>query len=100
MTDDTLSTEEINEALNDMKIWGRAGDRLVTSIEFEDYKQTVFFANMVFSLAEKEFHHPEVNVGYGEVKIDLWSHDADGITQRDIEMARKIEELVSETEWE
>lgn len=82
-----------------MQIWGIEFGKLSTEVEFENYKEAVFFANQVFSIAEKEFHHPEVTVEYGTVKIDLWSHDVEGITERDIEMAREIEETLSETKW-
>lgn len=96
---DKLSEEEIKERLSNLKIWGIENKRLVTRIEFADFKESVFFANQVFSLAEREFHHPEVKVEYGAVEIDLWSHDADRITERDLEMAEKIEKIVSDTKW-
>ncbi|MFB6204743.1 MAG: 4a-hydroxytetrahydrobiopterin dehydratase [Candidatus Nanohaloarchaea archaeon] len=95
-----LGDDEIERRLEDLKIWSRTGDRLATRVEFENYRDAVFFANAVFSLAEKEFHHPEVRVEYGAVSIDLWSHEADGITGKDFEMAEKIEETVSEIKWD
>ena len=99
MSDDKLSDEEISEALEKMKIWGRRADRLVTKVEFDNYKEAVFFANSVFSIAEENFHHPEVKVEYGAVSIDLWSHEAEGITQADIDMAGEIEEKVANIDW-
>jgi len=80
-------------------IWGVETDRLVTKIEFNDYKEAVFFANTVFSIAETRFHHPEVKVEYGAVSIDLWSHEAEGITQKDIDMAEEIEDKVADIKW-
>lgn len=94
-----LSDDEIEEKIEELDIWGYQLDRLKTRVEFDDYKEAVFFANQVFSLAEKEFHHPSVTVEYGAVEIDLWSHDADGVTERDIALAEKIEEVVRDTEW-
>ena len=99
MSDDNLSDEEISDALENLSIWGRRADRLVTKVEFDDYKEAVFFANTVFSLAEEHFHHPEVKVEYGAVSIDLWSHEADGITQDDIDMAEEIEQKVGNIDW-
>lgn len=95
-----LSEEEIQDALENLKIWGLENDRLVTRIEFDNYRETCFFANSVFSLAEKEFHHPKVVVEYDSVEIDLWSHDSDGLTERDFELAKKIEEIVTEINWD
>ena len=88
---ETLTDEELDEALENLNIWGIEAGKLATRVEFEDYKETVFFANTVFSLAEEEFHHPEVTVEYGAVEIDLWSHEEEGITGKDIDMAEEIE---------
>ena len=88
---ETLTEEELDEALENLQIWGIEAGKLATRIEFEDYKDTVFFANTVFSLAEEEFHHPEVTVEYGAIEIDLWSHEQEGITGKDIDMAEEIE---------
>ncbi len=96
---DKLSDDEISEALENLSIWGVEQDRLVTKVEFDDYKEAVFFANTVFSIAEARFHHPEVKVEYGAVSIDLWSHEAEGITQNDVEMAKEIEEKVGSIKW-
>ena len=95
-----LDEEEVEERLEELQIWGHEKGKLVTRVEFDDYREAVFFANAVFSLAEEEFHHPEVKVEYGAVEIDLWSHEADGITEQDIEMAKKVEEKVSKINWD
>ncbi|MFO7793464.1 MAG: 4a-hydroxytetrahydrobiopterin dehydratase [Candidatus Nanohaloarchaea archaeon] len=97
---DKLEQEEIDERLEGLKIWSIQADKLVTRIEFENYREACFFANTVFSLAEREFHHPEVKVEYGAVEIDLWSHDVEGLTERDFELAEEIEEAVSDIDWE
>ena len=98
MTDE-IDSEKIDEKLEELKIWSIQSDKLVTRIEFENYREACFFANTVFSLAEREFHHPEVKVEYGAVEIDLWSHDAEGLTERDFELAEKIENAVSDIDW-
>ena len=96
---DKLSDSEINEKLEELQIWSRSGDKLVTRVELDNYKQSVFFANTVFTLSEAHFHHPEVKVEYGAVEIDLWSHDAEGITERDFELAEEIEQKLGEIKW-
>lgn len=94
-----LSKEEVKDRLNELEIWGIQEGRLVTRVEFDNYRESCFFANMVFSLSEEEFHHPEVTVKYGEVDIDLCSHDVEGLTERDFELAKKIEDAVGEVDW-
>lgn len=94
-----LNDEELKEALDDLEIWGLEAGRLSTRVEFDDYKKSVFFANTVFSVAEAHFHHPEVKVEYGAVEIDLWSHEEEAITGKDVDLAREIEEKVSNINW-
>lgn len=97
---DTLTEDKIEEKLSELQIWSRMKDKLVTRVEFDNYKESVFFANTVFTLAEARFHHPEVKVEYGAVEIDLWSHDVEGITERDFKLAGEIEEKLGEFNWE
>jgi len=99
MSEQVLDRKEIEEKLEEMKIWSYSNGKLVTRVEFEGFKESVFFANTVFAVAEAEFHHPTVKVEYGAVEIDLWSHDADGVTERDVELAERIEEKLSEIKW-
>ncbi len=95
----SLSKEKVEKLIENLDIWGVQNEKLVTRIEFDDYREACFFANTVFSIAEKEFHHPKVVVEYGAVEIDLWSHDVEGLTERDFELAEKIEENVSNIDW-
>lgn len=96
---DKLEDEKVEEELEELQIWSFYNDKLTTRVEFDNYREAVFFANTVFSLAEKEFHHPEVKVEYGAVEIDLWSHEEDSVTEKDIEMAKEIEENVGKIDW-
>jgi 4a-hydroxytetrahydrobiopterin dehydratase len=96
---DKLEDDEIDERLEDLKIWSTKVDKLVTRIEFENYREACFFANTVFSLAEKESHYPEIKVEENAVEIDLWTEEPEGLTEKDFQMAKKIEESVGEIEW-
>mgnify|MGYP006281900069 FL=1 len=95
-----MERSEIEDNLGELEIWEERNDKLVTRVEFDGYRDAVFFANTVFALSEAEFHHPEVKVEYGAVEIDLWSHDTDELTERDFELARKIEEKLGEIKWD
>ncbi|MFB6116047.1 MAG: 4a-hydroxytetrahydrobiopterin dehydratase [Candidatus Nanosalina sp.] len=96
---DVLEDDELEEELEKLSIWGVEFGKLATRAEFDNYRDAVFFANSVFSIAEEEFHHPEVTVEYGAVEIDLWSHEEEGITEKDIEVAKRIEEKLEDTNW-
>lgn len=95
-----LDDEEVENRLDELQIWSYLNDKLVTRVEFDNYRDAVFFANSVFSIAEEEFHHPEVAVEYGAVEIDLWSHEEDGVTEKDLEMAERIEQKAGNIDWE
>jgi 4a-hydroxytetrahydrobiopterin dehydratase len=60
----------------------------------EGWKGTLMVVNTVGHLAEAAWHHPDLTVSYAFVIVKLQSHDAKGITDRDFELARKIEEVV------
>ncbi|WP_290819116.1 4a-hydroxytetrahydrobiopterin dehydratase [Halovivax sp.] len=86
---DLLSDEEIQNRLP--ASWDREGDEIVRVYEFDDYLRGVNFAQMVGEIAEAQFHHPEIVIGYKEVEIRLTTHDEGGITDADVEMAELIE---------
>ncbi|MFC6716579.1 4a-hydroxytetrahydrobiopterin dehydratase [Natrialbaceae archaeon GCM10025810] len=86
---DRLSDDEIAEQLPEE--WDREGDEIVRTYEFDDYLRGVNFAQMVGEIAEAQFHHPTIVIGYKEVEIRLTTHDEGGITDADIEMAELIE---------
>lgn len=61
---------------------------------FEDFVQALEFANRVGAIAEEEGHHPVIVVSYGNVKVVLWTHKVDGLTESDFIMAAKIDALL------
>jgi len=80
-----LSDDEIANRLPDG--WERDGDEIVRTYEFDDYLDGVAFATQVGEVAEEEFHHPEMTIGYEEVAVRLTSHEEGGITEKDLRMA-------------
>ena len=89
---DRVSDEKLKEKLDELSMWGLENGKLASRVEFESYSECVEFANKVFSIAEEENHHPEIMVEYGAVEIDLWSHEENTITEKDLEVAELIEE--------
>jgi 4a-hydroxytetrahydrobiopterin dehydratase len=58
------------------------------------WKSTLMVINAVGHLAEAAWHHPDIAASYSWVEVKLKNHAADGITDKDFELARKIEELI------
>lgn len=62
---------------------------------FGSYKEGVVFAAAVAWEADRLNHHPDLTIGYGKVRVATVTHDADGLTPYDIELARRVERLNS-----
>src|SRR5689334_12327624 len=62
--------------------------------ETHGWKGTLMVINTVGHLAEAAWHHPDIAASYSWVEVRLMTHDAKGITDKDFELARKIEEVV------
>ena len=69
-------------------------DAIVLGLEFDDFVQAFSFMTAVAIIAEKMDHHPEWSNVYNKVDIVLTTHDADGLSERDVKMAREIEKLL------
>jgi 4a-hydroxytetrahydrobiopterin dehydratase len=61
--------------------------------KFPDFKQALDFVNKVGAIAEEQQHHPDIVLGWGKVEITTYSHDVNGLTDRDFRLAAKINEL-------
>ncbi len=60
---------------------------------FVNYRHTMEFVNKVADLAEEEGHHPDMNVFYGKVVVELWTHSINGLSENDFIMASKIDKI-------
>ena len=69
------------------------GHHLEREYKFPDFASALAFTNRVGALAEDVNHHPDVYLAWGKVRLTLWTHTADGLTERDYALAGKIEEM-------
>lgn len=60
---------------------------------FPDFRQALIFTNKVGDIAEEEGHHPDIFLSYGKVKIQLWTHKIDGLSESDFVLAAKCDEV-------
>lgn len=60
---------------------------------FQDFRQALIFTNKIGEVAEKEGHHPDILLSYGKVKIQLWTHKIDGLSESDFVFAAKCDEV-------
>ncbi|HKD13052.1 MAG TPA: 4a-hydroxytetrahydrobiopterin dehydratase [Candidatus Angelobacter sp.] len=88
-----LTDSEIQQALVTLKGWQRQGKAIQRIFEFPDFKAAMEFVNKIADAAEQANHHPDIDIRYNKVTMALVSHDAGGVTQRDVKMARRINEI-------
>ena len=88
-----LTDSEIQQALGTLKGWQRQGKAIQRIFEFPDFKAAMEFVNKIADAAEQANHHPDIDIRYNKVTMALVSHDAGGVTQRDVKMARRINEI-------
>ena len=86
-----LSASEIEEVLKAHPAWKLQGGKLVREWTFADFVEAMNFVNRVATLAEAAGHHPDIDIRYNRVVLGLISHDAGGITTRDMTMAGRID---------
>ena len=91
-----LTEAERDQALAGLPEWQLRGDKLaiVRQFKFADFSEAFAFMTRVALIAEKRDHHPEWSNVYNRVEITLTTHDAGGLSRRDVEMARAIDALL------
>lgn len=88
-----LSDPEIQQALQNLPGWKRNGNTIERNLQFGNFVQAMDFVNQIAEAAEAVNHHPDLHISYNKVTLVLVSHDSGGITQRDVRMAGKINEI-------
>lgn len=93
---DRLGTAQIAGLRQTLTGWTVAEDEktLRRVFTFKDFSQAFGFMAQVALLAEKAGHHPDWSNSYNKVEIALSTHDAGGLTQKDADLAQKIDALV------
>ncbi|MDZ7806479.1 MAG: 4a-hydroxytetrahydrobiopterin dehydratase [Gracilimonas sp.] len=92
---DPLTKDDIKKELETLSEWEFGDNKIKREYGFNDFSEALGFIVRVGLEAEKQGHHPELFNVYNTVKIALSTHDADDkVTQKDIDLARAIEDLV------
>ena len=69
------------------------GHHLEKQYSFKDFAEALEFTNKVGALAEEIFHHPDIFLAWGKVKITIWTHKIDGLNEADFIFAAKADAL-------
>lgn len=87
-----LSDLEIQRALGGLTGWSRRGDALTKTFTFATFAEGIAFVERIARLADAKQHHPDIDIRYTKVTLVLSTHDAGGITEKDLELAGAIEQ--------
>ena len=90
-----LSKDEVEQRLKSLDGWKRDDDEIEKKYEFADFAQAMAFVNRVAQAAEAMDHHPDIEISYNKVEMSLSTHSEGGITQKDFDLAAKIDEAAT-----
>jgi 4a-hydroxytetrahydrobiopterin dehydratase len=88
-----LSEEQVKKHLETLDDWELDGDAIKRDWIFKDFSEAMDFINMIAVIAQNHNHHPEIYNVYNRVSLRFNTHDAGGITEKDIDIAKEINKL-------
>lgn len=88
-----LAQSDIQSALAELPGWSVEEQTLRGAYRFDTFEHAMAFANEVADLAIDANHHPEICIDYNRLRLSLTTHDEGGITEKDVELARRIARL-------
>ncbi|MGO8787059.1 MAG: 4a-hydroxytetrahydrobiopterin dehydratase [Terriglobia bacterium] len=91
----TLSAEAIQQRLAQIHGWSYQGKELHKKFTFKSFLPGIEFVNKIAAAAESAGHHPDITINYNVVGISLSTHSEGGVTEKDFDLARKIDQVQS-----
>lgn len=88
-----LDTATVRDRLEALPGWQFEEDAIHKEYTFDDFVSAVDFVNRLTEVAEEKEHHPDLEVSWGRVVVHLSTHSEGGVTEKDLEMARAVEQL-------
>lgn len=89
-----LEEEELATALKKCPEWESEKKYITRTVEFEEFMEGIDFVNDVSEIAEEAQHHPDITIKHNKITLKLTTHDVGGITDIDIQLAQRIDNLV------
>lgn len=96
MADNRLDNDAIQKALGFLPGWKAHNGAIEKTFDRHSFNGAIAFVNTLAELAERADHHPDVDIRYRNVKVSLSTHDAGGVTDLDVSLARQVEAVSRE----
>ena len=91
---DLLAEDDLTAKLKKCPEWEHKGNEITRLIEFESFTEAIEFVNDLAEVAEKAYHHPDIDIRYSKVVLHLTTHSKGGLTEADFEMAQRIDNML------
>lgn len=88
-----LTATQIKTALATVPDWRRRGKTITRTFTFKDFPAAIKFVTAIAKLAEKAWHHPDIDIRWNKVTLTLTTHDVGGLTDKDFALAKKFDQL-------
>ena len=88
-----LSDTEIQKRFSQLSGWTVEGNQLRCTRKFQDFIEAIAFVNKLVEPSEAAAHHPDIEISYNKVTVNLTTHDAGGLTEKDFALAQQISQL-------
>ena len=88
-----LTSTQIKTALASVPLWKQEDSSITRTFEFKDFPAAIKFVDSLAGIAEKEWHHPDIDIRWNKVRLVLSTHDAGGLTEKDFSLAKKFDDL-------
>ncbi|MBI4360629.1 4a-hydroxytetrahydrobiopterin dehydratase [Candidatus Micrarchaeota archaeon] len=90
-----LPKEKAEFYLREVPNWKLEGNRIARTIKFKNFKDAMAFVNAVADIAEQQGHHPDIEIHWNEVRLELYTHKIGGLHENDFILAAKIDALMA-----
>ena len=88
-----LNAKQIKDALASVPQWRKKAQVITRTYKFKDFPAAIRFVNAVARLAEKAWHHPDIDIRWNKVTLALTTHDEGGLTKKDFALAEKFDQV-------
>jgi 4a-hydroxytetrahydrobiopterin dehydratase len=82
----------IRETINESKGWGDSNQKLERTFKFKDFNGAIDFVNKVSKIAEKQNHHPDIEIKYNKVKVSITDHEKGGVSEKCHKLVKAIDD--------
>jgi len=90
-----LNSTEIKTRLASVRDWKKKGQAISRTFQFKDFPAAIKFVDALARVAEKEWHHPDIDIRWNKVALTLTTHDSGGLTEKDFNLAQRFDRLGS-----